>query len=254
MIQINDLNVIYQQTTAIKDLTVTIPANVRLAIVGPNGAGKSTFIKAMLGLVKASHQGITFFDQPVNQVRDRIAYVPQTSEVNWNFPTTVFDVILMGVSSKRLGFHRITAAAREKVEQALIAMELTDLRNRPINQLSGGQKQRVFLARAIAQDADLYILDEPLAGVDMKSEALIMAQLKEFQRLGKTSITVHHDLNTVPTYFDSVLLLNRELIALGKLENTFTQANIDLAYYGAAVDRSEPVTTSQRSDANAVEF
>ena len=240
MIHIQDLNVTYQQTTAIQNLTVTIPANVRMAIVGPNGAGKSTFIKAMLGLVKASQQELTIFDQPVNQVRDRIAYVPQTSEVNWNFPTTVFDVILMGVSSKRLGFQRITAASRAKVEQALTAMELTDLRDRPINQLSGGQKQRVFLARAIAQDADLYILDEPLAGVDMRSEALIMAQLKEFQHLGKTSITVHHDLNTVPAYFDSVMLLNRELIALGPLDDTFTQANIDLAYYGAVVDRTEP--------------
>lgn len=235
MIKINHLSVIYQQTSALQDITVNIPSNVRLAIVGPNGAGKSTFIKAMLGLVKATHDGLTIFDQPLKDVRQRIAYVPQTSEVNWNFPTTVYDVVLMGVTAKRFGFQRITPETRQTVEQALATMELTLLKNRPINQLSGGQKQRVFIARAIAQDADLYLLDEPLAGVDMKSEALIMNQLKEFQQLGKTSITVHHDLNTVPSYFDAVMLMNRELIALGSLDEAFTQANIDRTYHGDAV-------------------
>lgn len=232
MIEINHLSVTYQQTSALKDISVTIPPNVRMAIIGPNGAGKSTFIKAVLGLVKSTHGGLTIFDSSLKEVRQRIAYVQQTSEVNWNFPTTVFDVVLMGVTAKRFGFQPISPEARATVEQALATMELTRLKNRPINQLSGGQKQRVFLARAIAQNADLYLLDEPLAGVDMKSEALIMNQFQEFQRLGKTSITVHHDLNTVGSYFDTVMLMNRELIAIGPLEEAFTQANIDRAYHG----------------------
>lgn len=232
VITIKNLSVYYQQNLALDNITLSLPLNVRTAIVGPNGAGKSTLIKSILGLVSATSKSVTLFDQPLNKVRRRIAYVPQSSEVNWNFPTTVFDVVLMGVSSNRWGFQRVAKEDKANVDQALAKMQLTDLKHRQISQLSGGQKQRVFIARAIAQNADLYFLDEPLAGVDMKSERIIMDQLMEFQRLGKTSVTVHHDLNTVPEYFDSVILLNKQLIANGPIETTFTPENIDKAYHG----------------------
>lgn len=231
IIDVRNLSVRYQQTTALKDITLQVPENVRMAIVGPNGAGKSTFIKSLLDLIPAKSDQLTFFNGvPLKEARTSIAYVPQTSEVNWHFPTTVVDVVTMGISSNRWGFQRVKKEQKEKVAQALEAMELIDLKNRQISQLSGGQKQRVFIARAIAQDAQLYFFDEPLAGVDMKSEAIIMDQLKKFQQMGKTSLTVHHDLNTVSDYFDHVLFLNKEVIASGPTSITFTKENIDLAY------------------------
>lgn len=232
VISINELNVVYQQTNALENISFNLPTNARAAIVGPNGAGKSTLLKATLNLVKSSKQSVQLFEQPLNKVRHRIAYVPQTSEVNWNFPTTIYDVVLMGISTKRWGFQAIKPEQKMLAEAALEKMQLNELRERPINQLSGGQKQRVFIARAIAQNADLYLLDEPLAGVDIKSEQLIMDQLLEFQAKGKTSMTVHHDLNTVPEYFDSVILLNRQLIAAGPLDEVFTKENIETTYHG----------------------
>lgn len=235
---VDHLSVHYQQTLALDDISLSIPNNRRLAIIGPNGAGKSTLLKAILGLVPAKSQLIRLLDQPLNQVRHRIAYVPQTSEVNWQFPTTVYDVVLMGITSNRWIFQRIMKEQRELVDNALEKMQLSDLKQRPINQLSGGQKQRVFLARAIAQNADLYFLDEPLAGVDIQSERMIMDQLLDFQKAGKTSITVHHDLNTVPEYFDSVILLNRQVIATGSIQTTFTQENIDMTYHGQTTSRA----------------
>lgn len=231
IINVKNLNVKYQQTTALNQINIEIPDNVRLAIVGPNGAGKSTLIKAILNLIPSQSDSIQFFgDKSLKQARSNIAYVPQTSEVNWHFPTTVEDVVLMGISSNRWGFQRVSQEQKEKVAHALEAMELTDLSHRQISQLSGGQKQRVFIARAIAQDAQLYFFDEPLAGVDMKSEAIIMDQLKTFQKMGKTSLTVHHDLNTVEKYFDHVLFLNKTLIAMGATDQAFTKENIDEAY------------------------
>lgn len=231
MIDVKNLSVRYQQTIALEDISLQIPNNVRMAIVGPNGAGKSTFIKSLLELIPSNHNHLTFFNGvKLKEARSNIAYVPQTSEVNWHFPTTVKDVVMMGISSNRWGFQKISKGQKERVSNALEAMQLTDISNRQISQLSGGQKQRVFIARAIAQDADLYFFDEPLAGVDMKSEAIIMDQLKRFQQMGKTSLTVHHDLNTVPNYFDHVLLLNKKVIAMGPTKTVFTKENIDEAY------------------------
>lgn len=246
IINVKDLSVRYQQNMALKNISLQIPNNVRMAIVGPNGAGKSTLMKAILELIPSKRQELTFFDNvKLREARSNIAYVPQTSEVNWHFPTTVKDVVMMGISSNRRGFQSIKKEQKEKVAHALEAMELTDLSNRQISQLSGGQKQRVFIARAIAQDADLYFFDEPLAGVDMKSEAIIMDQLKKFQQMGKTSLTVHHDLNTVPDYFDYVLLLNKEVIAMGPIASTFTKENIDEAYLNQPQPTSVDNTRTQ---------
>ncbi|XJS09723.1 metal ABC transporter ATP-binding protein [Aerococcaceae bacterium WGS1372] len=231
IITVKNLNVNYQQTTALEHVNLLVPDNVRLAIVGPNGAGKSTLIKSILNLIPAQSEEITFFNgSSLKEARSKIAYVPQTSEVNWHFPTTVEDVVMMGISSKRWGFQRISKDQKEIVAQALEAMQLTDLSHRQISQLSGGQKQRVFIARAIVQDAQLYFFDEPLAGVDMKSEAIIMDQLKLFQDRGKTSLTVHHDLNTVEKYFDHVLFMNKTKIAQGPIEEAYTKENIDKTY------------------------
>ena len=244
IIDVKKLSVRYQQTTALENISLQIPQNVRMAIVGPNGAGKSTFIKSLLDLIPAKNDQLTFFNGVnLKQARARIAYVPQTSEVNWHFPTTVGDVVTMGISSNRWGFQPIKKEQKEKVTQALEAMQLTNLMHRQISQLSGGQKQRVFIARAIAQDADLYFFDEPLAGVDMKSEGIIMDQLKQFQQMGKTSLTVHHDLNTVSDYFDHVLFLNKEVIAFGPTDTTFTKENIDEAY----LNHPQPTTDNQGS-------
>ena len=230
IVKTTDLSVYYQQTEALRHISIEIPAGTRVAIVGPNGAGKSTFIKALLALIPAQAKQIELLGTNLANARQHIAYVPQTSEVNWDFPTTVYDVVLMGISAKRFGFTRITAAQHQQVKQALEIMDLWDLKDRQIKQLSGGQKQRVFIARAIAQQADLYFLDEPLAGVDMKSEALIMAQLQQFQADGKTSITVHHDLNTVASYFDYVVFINKEVVAHGPVATTFTTENIQKTY------------------------
>lgn len=237
ILSIEHLNVNYQQTRALDNISLNLPSNVRTAIVGPNGAGKSTFIKAILGLVSSTSQSIRLFDEPLAKVRQRIAYVPQTSEVNWQFPTTVYDVVLMGVTSKRWAFQKITDNQKLAVDEALEIMQLSDLSARQISQLSGGQKQRVFIARAIAQNADMYFLDEPLAGVDIKSEQMIMDQLLAFQKSGKTSVTVHHDLNTVPEYFDSVILINRQLIASGPIQEIFTPENINTTYHGITTSR-----------------
>ncbi|MDO4431688.1 MAG: metal ABC transporter ATP-binding protein [Aerococcaceae bacterium] len=230
IIHAQQLEVRYQQTLALSNVTLDIPQHVRAAIVGPNGAGKSTFIKALLQLVPATYQQLELFQQPLEKVRQRIAYVPQSAQVNWQFPTTVLDVVLMGITSNRLGFQRIQPQQREQAHAALEKMALLDLKNRQISQLSGGQKQRVFLARAIAQNADLYLLDEPLAGVDIQSETLIMDYLQQLQQQGKTSLTVHHDLNTVPEYFDYVVFLNHGLIAHGAVSSTFTEQNITKTY------------------------
>lgn len=246
IITIENLSVRYQQTLALNNITLQVPENVRMAIIGPNGAGKSTFIKAILNLIPAKQHKLSFFnDLTLKQARSKIAYVPQTSEVNWHFPTTVKDVVTMGVSSNRWGFQSVNEEQKIVVSQALEAMELTDLSNRQISQLSGGQKQRVFIARAIAQDADLYFFDEPLAGVDMKSEAIIMAQLKEFQDAGKTSLTVHHDLNSVPDNFDYVLFLNKEVIATGPTVDVFTRENIDKAYLNQSQQNNVEPSSNQ---------
>lgn len=253
ILKIEALNVTYQQTRALDNISLNLANNMRAAIIGPNGAGKSTFIKATLGLIPANSKSIQIFDQALTKVRHRIAYVPQTSEVNWQFPTTVYDVVLMGITSRRWAFQTIQPSQRQTVEAALELMQLSDLKDRQISQLSGGQKQRVFIARAIAQNAELYFLDEPLAGVDIKSEQLIMDQLLAFQKAGKTSITVHHDLNTVPDYFDTVILLNRQLIASGPIADVFTSENIQTTYHGIT-SSPEPASKAATKTKGSVSY
>lgn len=230
LIHVEDLTMAYREKPVLWDVDVDIPEGVRCAIVGPNGAGKSTLLKGILGFLKPVAGYVTLWGKPLAEVRRRIAYVPQTGSVNWDFPTTVLDVVTMGRYGALPLFKRPGKKERELALEAIAAMKLEEVKDRPIAALSGGQKQRVFIARAICQNADLYIMDEPLAGVDEVTEKIIMEKLKDFQREGKTVVAVHHDLNTLGEYFDYLVLLNRTVAAAGPLAETLTEENLARAY------------------------
>jgi manganese/zinc/iron transport system ATP- binding protein len=231
-VDIRDLTVAYADKPVLWDIDLQVPEGVLLAIVGPNGAGKSTLIKATLGLLKPAAGQIYVYDNPVDKQRDIIGYVPQRTAVDWDFPTTVLDVVVMG-SYRRLGW--IRRPGKKQIAEAMEAIEkvgLSDFVDRQISQLSGGQQQRVFLARALVQDAQVYFMDEPFQGVDAATERAIIALLKELRKNGKTVLVVHHDLQTVPEYFDWVMMLNVRKIASGPVDDAFTQENLKRAYGG----------------------
>ena len=233
--KVTNLSVQYDNhVAALTDVNLAIPTGVRAAIIGPNGAGKSTLFKSILGFEKAKTGSIELLGQTeqLNEVISKhIAYIPQLSTVNWQFPATVFDVALMGrYPHIHSWLKKPNKIDKELTEHALEKMKLIDLKDRHITELSGGQKQRVFIARALAQDASLYLMDEPLAGIDIQTEEIIMNTLKQFQQEGKTSIVIHHDLNTVPTYFDYVLFLNKTIIAEGLVTDVFTKENYQTTY------------------------
>lgn len=230
IVHIEDLTVAYDTVPVLWDIDLNIEANGLVAIVGPNGAGKSTLMKTILGFIKPLSGTITLFDQPLAKVIDKIAYVPQYSAVNWDFPITVFDVVLMGQYQKMGLFKKSGPIEKENAIDALKQMELFSLKDRHISQLSGGQKQRVFIARALCQNADLLFMDEPLAGVDKKSEHIIMQKLKQLQQQNKTIICVHHDLNTLSEYFSHVVLINKYVVASGSVAKVFTTENISKTY------------------------
>ena len=232
ILDIHDVTVAYHRKPVLWDIDLTVNEPRLVGIVGPNGAGKSTLIKAVLGLVPLVSGSIQVYGQPVAQERRRIGYVPQRESVDWDFPVNVLDVVLMGTYG-RLGWFRRPGAkekawARECLEQVGIA----DLARQQIGQLSGGQQQRTFLARALAQQADVYFMDEPFAGVDAATERAIAALLRQLRRDGKTLFVVHHDLRTVPSYFDQVILLNVRLIASGPTALVFTEENLRKTYGG----------------------
>ena len=229
---IRGLTVSYGEKPAVFSVDATFPGQAITAVIGPNGAGKSTLLKAALGVIPRLSGEITVFGRPLSDVRERIAYVPQRASVDWDFPTTVIDVVLMGLY-RRLGLlgwltdqHRQTALA------CLERVGMVDFAHRQIGQLSGGQQQRVFLARALAQDADLYLLDEPFAGVDAATERAIIDVLKALKAEHKAIVCVHHDLATVEDYFDHVFLINVRKIAEGPVKTTFTGHNLQATYGG----------------------
>jgi manganese/zinc/iron transport system ATP- binding protein len=232
VIRIEDLTVSYHEKPVLWDIDLTVPPAVLMAIVGPNGAGKTTLLKAMLGLIPATAGLVTAFGGSLKENMKRIGYVPQRTAVDWDFPTTAVDVVLMG-SYGRLGWVRRPGKA-EKVA-AMAALEkvgMAEFARQQISQLSGGQQQRVFLARALLENADLYLMDEPFQGVDATTERAIIVLLQELRDAGKTVICVHHDLQTVPEYFDWVTLLNVRRIASGPVESTFTPENLRKAFGG----------------------
>lgn len=230
IIKVKDLLVAYDKEPVLWDINVDIEEGVLLAIVGPNGAGKSTFIKALLGLLKPYNGEITFWGQEYKKVRDKIAYVPQKGSVDWDFPTTVYDVVEMGRYGKIGWIKRVQNKDKKIVKEAIKKIGLTEFENRQISQLSGGQQQRVFLARALVQEADLYFMDEPFQGVDKKTEESIVNLLKQLRANNKTVITVHHDLQTVKEYFDHVIFINKTVIAQGHVNEVFTEENIEKTY------------------------
>ncbi|NLJ94980.1 MAG: ABC transporter ATP-binding protein [Clostridiaceae bacterium] len=229
IIEVEDLTMAYSDQPVLWDNDVSIVENSKTAIIGPNGAGKSTFLKGILGLLPTLSGSAHFMGKAYKEVQAEIAYIPQSSEVNWDFPTTALDVVLMG-RYVHLGWIKRPSQKDKKIaEQALAQIGMSEFKNRQISQLSGGQKQRVFIARAIAQDANIYIMDEPLAGVDKNTESIIMDFLNESQKQGKTSVVVHHDLNTLAEYFDHLVIINKRIVAQGKMTKVLTQENLENA-------------------------
>jgi manganese/zinc/iron transport system ATP- binding protein len=229
-LEVNDLTVAYKFKPVLWDIDLDVPEGVMMAIIGPNGAGKSTFIKAILDIVKPLAGGVKIFGKPYRQVRSRVGYVPQKSTVDWEFPTTVSDVVMMGAYGKLGWIKRPGRNEKRLTGQALEKVGLTGFASRQISQLSGGQQQRVFLARAIVQQADLYFMDEPLQGVDATTEKAIISILKELKAQNKTVIAVHHDLQTVTEYFDHVVFLNVRKIADGETNEVFNDQNLEKTY------------------------
>lgn len=231
-LKVEQLSAAYRKTLVLEDVQFEVEKGSLTGIVGPNGAGKSTLIKSILNLHPPVIGKVSFFGEPLKNVKRRISYVPQRGNVDWDFPTNALDVVLMGLYGQIGWFRRPNREHRKLAMEALEKMGMTEYANRQINQLSGGQQQRVFLARALVQNADIYFMDEPLAGVDATTEKKIMETLNELKKQGKTVLVVHHDLQTVEDYFDHVLLLNRTVIAHGKTEEIFHEQNIERAYGG----------------------
>ncbi len=231
-LSIHAMTVAYQRKPVLWDVDYDAPPGRLIAIVGPNGAGKSTLIKACLGLIPRASGQVEFWGRPLRRVRSRIAYVPQRESVDWDFPVSALDVACMG-RYRRIGWLRpVTRPHREAAMACLERMGMADLAHRQIRQLSGGQQQRVFLARALAQEADLYVMDEPFAGVDAATERAIVDLLRELRDAGRTVIVVHHDLQTVPDYFDHLMLLNMRVVAAGPVGEVFTRENLHRTYGG----------------------
>lgn len=236
---VRDLTVAYEEKPVLWDVDLDVPSGSLTAIVGPNGAGKSTLIKTVLGLVPAAAGTIRIFGEAYSLNRKAVGYVPQRGSVDWDFPTDALDVVTMGLYGHLGWFKRPGRKEREIAMDCLSQVGMSDYAHRQISRLSGGQQQRVFLARALAQDARLYLMDEPFAGVDATTEKSIVDILKKLRDGGKTVVVVHHDLETVPDYFERVVLLNVRLIASGPVEETFTPENLQRAYGGriAFIDR-----------------
>lgn len=229
-VRVKNLTVSYNNKPVLSSLDLNVPKGVLMAIVGPNGAGKSTLIKSILELIKPISGEVNFNGKDYKSERKNIAYVPQSESVDWNFPSDVLDVVLMGRYGKIGWIKRPSKMDKAKAIEAIKKVGMEEFSNRQIGMLSGGQRQRVFIARALVQEADIYLLDEPFQGVDVKTEKAIIELLKNLRENGKTVVVVHHDLQTVPEYFDYVTLLNGELIASGPTANVFINENINKAY------------------------
>jgi manganese/zinc/iron transport system ATP- binding protein len=247
-LEVHDLTVAFDRKPVLWNIDLTIPQGKIVGIVGPNGAGKSTLIKAVMGILPLSSGYTKLFDQPINDVRHKISYVPQRESVDWDFPASVMDVVLMGRYSKIGLFKRPRKADRDAALDCLKKVGMEAFANRQISQLSGGQQQRTFLARALAQHADIYFMDEPFAGVDAATEKTIINLLRDMTNSGKTVIVVHHDLQSVTTYFDWVIMLNTRLIASGSTEEIFTQENLHETYGGKLTLLADVADLIRRED------
>jgi manganese/zinc/iron transport system ATP- binding protein len=248
-LSVHAMTVAYQRKPVLWDVDYDAPANRLIAIVGPNGAGKSTLIKACLGLVPRASGQVEFWGEAYKKARARVGYVPQRESVDWDFPVSALDVVCMG-RYRAIGWCRpVTKRHKAAAMACLERVGMHGLASRQISQLSGGQQQRVFLARALAQEADLYFMDEPFAGVDAATERAIVEVLRELKASGKSVIAVHHDLQTVPEYFDEVMLLNMRVVASGPVQDVFTRDNLHKTYGGRLTLLSEAAEAVARAAA-----
>ncbi|SLM84614.1 Manganese ABC transporter, ATP-binding protein SitB [Vagococcus fluvialis bH819] len=229
-IEVSNMTVAYQHKKAIENVSVSIEPGKITGIIGPNGAGKSTLLKAMIGLIKTESGEVTVSGKSLDVIRKKIAYVEQRSAIDLTFPIKVDEVVLLGTFPNLGLFRRPKKAQKEKVVECLKQVKMEDFSNRQIGNLSGGQLQRVFIARALAQEADIIFLDEPFVGIDMVSEKVIVDLLKELRNQGKTIVIVHHDLHKTREYFDNLIIMNKQLVASGSVESTFVTKNIQAAY------------------------
>ena len=231
-VAVYDLTTAYKEKPVLWDIDLEVPKGVMMAIVGPNGAGKTTLIKSILGLIKPAAGQVRIFGKSYSEMRKKIGYVPQRTSVDWDFPTTVFDLVLMGSYGSLGWIKRPGKKEKALALDAISRVGLEEFADNQINELSGGQQQRSFLARDLVQNADIYFMDEPLQGVDAKTEKTIMSILKELRDNGKTLLVVHHDLQTVKEYFDWTALLNVRLNAYGPVEKIFNEKNLRETYGG----------------------
>jgi len=232
ILDVHDVTVAYHRKPVLWNVDLTIHEPALIGIIGPNGAGKSTLLKAILGLVPLAGGQVQVLGKRVSQQRKMIGYVPQRESVDWDFPVNVLDIVLMGTYRKLGWFRRPGRSERAWAMECLAKVGMSDLAQRQIGQLSGGQQQRAFLARALAQDADIYFMDEPMAGVDAATEQAVFTLLRQLRSAGKTVLVIHHDLRTVSQYFEQVALLNMRLVAHGPTQDVYTAENIRKTYGG----------------------
>lgn len=247
-LEVHDLTVSYDQKPVLWDIDLTIPQGVLCGIIGPNGAGKSTLLKSIMGLLHTQSGYTKILDQPLDKVRKKVSYVPQRESVDWNFPASVLDVVLMGRYGNLGLFKRLKKSDKEIALQAIEDVGMSPYLNRQISQLSGGQQQRVFMARALAQEAQVYFMDEPFAGVDASTEQMIMEVLIKLRSEGKTVIVVHHDLQSASHFFDWAILINQRLIKAGPIAETFTQENLQETYGGRLTLLSDVTNVIKNQD------
>ena len=238
-ISVDNLGVCYRTVQALSDISLNFVPGKVTGVFGPNGAGKSTLVKAMLGLIPAKNGTVSYDGQPLQHHLEKIAYVPQRSQIDWTYPVTVWDVVMMGRVRKTGWFRRFSGVSRRQGMSALEQVEMTKFKNRPIGQLSGGQQQRVFLARSLAQQAEVFFFDEPFVGVDQKTENIIFNIFHQLAESGKIVVVVNHDLGESITNFDELILLNKELIAAGDRQQVLKDENLQKAYGGKVMFFSE---------------
>tara|TARA_Y100000589_G_C27134653_1_gene622019 strand:- start:680 stop:1453 length:774 start_codon:yes stop_codon:yes gene_type:complete len=232
VVEVRDLTVSYNNITVLNSANFTIPEGKMIGVVGPNGAGKSTLLQAIMGLLPKDSGFVKIYNQNINKIRSRIAYVPQKESVDWDFPAIVNDVVEMGRYGNKNLFKKLNKTDKKIANEALLKVEMSEFSKRHIAELSGGQQQRVFIARALAQEADVYLMDEPFSGVDVTSEKTIVNVMRELQKKGKTMFVVHHDLQSAKNYFDWMILINKKIVASGPTEDVFNLKFLQKTYDG----------------------
>jgi len=247
-VETHNLTVIYDKKPAIWNIDFTLPAGKIIGIMGPNGSGKSTLLKAIMDIVEPNMGYVKLMDKPLDEVRDKVSYVPQRLSVDWDFPASVYDVVAMGRYAKRGMFNKLSSDDKKRIDESLEMVNMSAFQNRQISQLSGGQQQRVFLARALAQDADIYLMDEPFVGVDAATEQAIITLLKNMRDQGKTLLVVHHDLHTAQDYFEHMVLLNTRLVAEGPTEEIFNDKILTETYGGTLTTLSKVANVLKEKD------